>query len=167
MESGTETKTDFINENIYVSNDVFDAFYEDYLEYKGYVNDTLNTLIPKDNIFHRIEKENTTKHSKKVKSLENQIENLKRENQFLKEILTLKFCKNNENNIANNNIDNTWKTVKGNKDNNADNKDKRRIFNSVEVRNKYQLIFVHKTEVREPQINNTMNNDVNEYKECI
>ena len=56
MESGTETKTDFINENIYVSNDVFDAFYEDYLEYKGYVNDTLNTLIPKDNIFIELKK---------------------------------------------------------------------------------------------------------------
>ena len=77
------------------------------MDYKGYVNDILNTLIPKDNILHGIEKENTTKHSKKVQSLENQIENLKRENQFLKEILTLKFGKNNENNIANNNIDNT------------------------------------------------------------
>ena len=84
MESGTETKTDFINENIYVSNDVFDAFYEDYLEYKGYVNDTLNTLIPKDNIFHRIEKENTTKHSKKVKSLENQIESVSQRNTNIK-----------------------------------------------------------------------------------
>ena len=137
------------------------------MDYKGYVNDILNTLIPKDNILHRIEKENTTKHSKKVQSLENQIENLKRENQFLKEILTLKFGKNNENNIANNNIDNTWKTVKGNKGNNANNKDKKRIFNSVDVRNKYQPIFVHKNEERAPQINNAMNNDVSEYKECI
>ena len=137
------------------------------MDYKGYVNDILNTLIPKDNILHRIEKENTTKHSKKVQSLENQIENLKRENQFLKEILTLKFGKNNENNIANNNIDNTWKTVKGSKGNNANNKDKKRIFNSVDVRNKYQPIFVHKNEEREPQINNAMNNDVSEYKECI
>ena len=40
-------------------------YYEDYLEYKGYVNDILNTLIPKDDILHRIEKENTTEHYKK------------------------------------------------------------------------------------------------------
>ena len=40
-------------------------YYEDYLEYKGYVNDILNTLIPKDDILYGIEKENTTEHSKK------------------------------------------------------------------------------------------------------
>ena len=43
VESGTQI--DFIYNNIYVKN-VFDAFYEDYLEYIGYVNDILNTLIP-------------------------------------------------------------------------------------------------------------------------
>ena len=65
MESGTQTN--FIHNNIYVKNDVFEAFYEDYLEYKGCVNDILNTLIPKDDILYRIEKENTTKRSKKIK----------------------------------------------------------------------------------------------------
>ena len=70
MES--ETQTNFIHNNIYVKNNVFEAFYEDYLEYKGYVNDILNTLIPKDDILHRIEKENTTEHSKNTKSLQNQ-----------------------------------------------------------------------------------------------
>ena len=70
MESGTQIN--FIHNNIYVKNDVFEAFYEDYLEYKGYVNDILNTLIPKDDILHRIEKENTTEHSKNTKSLQNQ-----------------------------------------------------------------------------------------------
>ena len=50
-----------------MKNYVFEAFYEDYLEYKGYVNDILNTLIPKDDILYRIEKENTTKRSKKIK----------------------------------------------------------------------------------------------------
>ena len=44
---------------------MFLMYYEDYLEYKGYVNDILNTLIPKDDILHRIEKENTTEHYKK------------------------------------------------------------------------------------------------------
>ena len=46
-------------------------FYEDCLEYKGYVNDILNTLIRKDDILHRIEKENTTEHCKRIKSLQN------------------------------------------------------------------------------------------------
>ena len=62
-ESGT--RINFIHNNIYVTNDDFEAFYEDYLEYKGYVNDILNTLIPKDDILHRIDKENTTEHSLK------------------------------------------------------------------------------------------------------
>ena len=54
VESGIQTN--FIHNNIYVKNDVFEAFYKDYLEYKGYVNDILNTLIPKDDKLHRIEK---------------------------------------------------------------------------------------------------------------
>ena len=58
------TQTDFIDNNIYVKNDVFEVFYEDYLEYKGYVNDLVNTLIPKDDILHQIERENNTEHSK-------------------------------------------------------------------------------------------------------
>ena len=78
----------------------------------GYVNEILNTLIPKDDILHRIEK-NTTEHSKKIKSLESQIEDLKKENQVLKEILTSKRDFN-ENNIANNNIDDTWNMAKAN-----------------------------------------------------
>ena len=64
VESGTQT--DFIHNNIYVKNDVFGAFYEDYLEYKVCVNDILNTLVPKNDLLHRIEKENTKKHSKKL-----------------------------------------------------------------------------------------------------
>ena len=58
------TQTDFIDNNIYVKNDVFEVFYEDHLEYKGYVNDMVNTLIPKDDILYQIERENTTEHSK-------------------------------------------------------------------------------------------------------
>ena len=77
-------------------------YYEDYLEYKGYVNDILNTLIPKDDILHRIEKENITEHSKKIKSLQNQTEDLKKENEVLKGMLTSKIDFN-ENNVPNNN----------------------------------------------------------------
>ena len=107
MEFGTQTN--FIHNNIYVKNDVLRSFtfYENYLEYKGYVNDILNTLIHKDDILHRIEKENTTEYSKKIKSLQNQIEDSKKENEVLKEILTPKFDFN-QNNVSNNNIDNTW-----------------------------------------------------------
>ena len=36
VESGTQT--DFVFNNMYVKNDVFDAFYEDYIQYKGYAN---------------------------------------------------------------------------------------------------------------------------------
>ena len=137
------------------------------MEYKGYVNDILNTLISKDDILHRIEKENITEHSKQIKSLENQIEDLKKENQVLKEILTSKL-NINENNIANNNIDDTWKTVKANRSNNVNNKvNNNRKFNSLDVSNKYQPIFIHENEVTEPYINNRMNNDVDEYKNAF
>lgn len=86
MESGTQT--DFIYNSIYVKNDVLEAFYDDYLEYNGYINGILNTLVPKDDILHWTEKESTAEHSKKIKSLENQIGDLKKENKVLKEILT-------------------------------------------------------------------------------
>ena len=45
-----QTQADFIYINIYIKNDIFDAFNKDYLDYKRYVNDILNTLIPKDDI---------------------------------------------------------------------------------------------------------------------
>ena len=133
------------------------------MEYKGYVNDILNTLIPKDDILHRIEKENTTEHSKKIKSLQNQIEDMKKKNEVLKEILTSKFDFN-ENNISNNNIDNTWKTVKTGRNNSVNNKVNNRRFNSINVSNKYYPISIHENEVTEPRINNRMNNDIEKYK---
>ena len=105
---------------MYVKNDVFDAFYEDYIQYKGYVNDIINKLIPKEDSLHRTEKENTTEHRKNIELLENQIKDLERENQILKEILTSKFEKNNDNNnngsktFEKTNTNNTWKAVKTN-----------------------------------------------------
>ena len=83
---------------MYVKNDVFDAFYEDYIQYKGYANNIIDTFIPKEDSLHRIEKENTTEHGKNIGLIENQIKDLKRENQILKEMLTSKFEKNNGNN---------------------------------------------------------------------
>ena len=154
VESGTQTN--FIHNNIYVKNDVFEAFYEDCLEYKGYVNDIFNTLIPKDDILHRTEKENTTEHCQKIKSLQNQTEDLKKENEVLKEILTSKFDFN-ENNVSNNNIDKTWKTVKTSRNNTVNNKVNNRRFNSIDDSNKYHPISIHENEVTEPRINNRTN----------
>ena len=146
---------------------LFDTFYEDYLEYKWYDNNTLNILIPKDDILHRIEKKNTMEHSKKIKSLEDQIEDLKKENQVLEEILTSKLDINNKNNITNNNMDNTWKTVKANLGNKVNNKDINGRFNFIDSRNKYQPTFIHENELTEPHINNRVNNDFNKYKNAF
>ena len=67
-------------------------------------------------------KKNITEHSKKIKSLQNQIENLKKENEVLKEVLTSRFDFN-ENNISNDNIDDTWKTVKTSRNNTVNKKE--------------------------------------------
>ena len=74
----SRTQISLIHNNINVKNYIFEVFYEDYLDYKGYVNDILNTLFPTDDILYRIEKENITEHSKKIKSLQNQIQDLEK-----------------------------------------------------------------------------------------
>ena len=61
--------------------------------------------------YRELKKKTLQKIVKKIKALENQIEGLKKENQVFKEILTSKLAINNGNN---NNIDNSWKTVKAN-----------------------------------------------------
>ena len=98
--------------------------------------------------------------------MQNQIEDLKKENEVLKDILTSKFDFN-ENNVSNNNIDNTWKTVKTSRNNTVNNKVNNRRFNSIDVSNKYQPICNHKNEVTEPRVNNRMNNDVDKYKDTF
>ena len=42
-------QTELFHNNLYVKNNVFDAFYDDYIQYKEYMNDIINTLIPKEN----------------------------------------------------------------------------------------------------------------------
>ena len=73
----------------------------------------------------------------------------------------------NGNNIAINNIDDTWKTVKANYGSNVNNKVNNRRFNSTDVSNKYKHIFIHENEVTEPYINNRMNNDVDKCKNAF
>ena len=161
-------KTDFVFNNMYVKNDVFDAFYEVYMQYKGYVNDVINTLIPKEDSLHRTEKENTTEHRKNIELLENQIKDLKKENQILKEILTSNIEKNNDNNsngsktFEKTNTNNTWKTVKTNRVNSVDNNGNSREFNPISIKNKYQWIFIGENEVTEPHIDDEIKNDVNQ-----
>ena len=133
---------------------------------KGYVNDILNTLIPKDDTLHRIEKENTIERSKKIKSIQNQIEDLKKENEVLKEILTSKFDFN-ENKVAVNNIDDTCKWVKTNRSNTVNSKVNNRKFSSIDASNIYQSVFIRQNEVTKRPINNRMNNDVDEYKNAF
>ena len=136
------------------------------MEYKGYDNVILNPSINKDDILHGIGKENITEHSKRIKSLQNQIEDLEKENEVLKEILKSKFdC--NENNISNNNIDDIWKTVKTSRNNTVNNKVNNRRFNSIDVCDRYRPIFIHENEVTEPGINNRMNKDVDKYKNAF
>ena len=145
------TQTDFVFNNMYVNND-----------------DIINTLIPKEDSLHRSEKENTTEHRKNIELLENQIKDLKRGNQILKEILTSKFEKNNENNsngsktLKKTNTNNTWKAVKTNRVNSVDNKGNNKEFNPISVKNKYQPIFIGEKEVTEPHIDDEINNDVNQ-----
>ena len=88
--------------------------------------------------------------------MQNQIEDLKNENQVLKEILASKFDFN-KNNVSNNNIDNTWKTVKTSRNNTVNNKVNNRRFNSIDGSNKYHPISIHENEVTEPRINNRTN----------
>ena len=95
--------------------------------------------------------------------MQNQTEDLKNENEVLKEILTSKFDFN-ENNVSNDNIDNTWKTVKTSRNNTVNNKVNNRRFNFIDVSNKYHPIYIHENEITEPRINNRMNNDVDKYK---
>ena len=106
-------------------------------------------------------KKNITEHSKKIKSLQNQIEDL-----VLKEVLTSRFDFN-ENNISNDNIDDTWKTVKTSRSNTANKRVNNRRFNSIDVSNKYQPVFIHKNEVTEFRINNRMKKDVDKYKNAF
>ena len=135
LEVECAAQTDSTYNNIYVENDVFDAFCKNYLDYKY-------------DILHKIKKENIKENPKKIKSLENQIEYMKKENQVLKEILTSKVDTNNENNS---NIDHTQNMVKANRGNNVSNNGNNRRFNSIDVRNKHQPIFIHENEVTEPR----------------
>ena len=54
--------------------------------------------------------------------------------------------------------------VQDNRGNNVNNNGNNRRFNPIDVRKKYQPIFIHENEVTEAHINNRMSKYVNEYK---
>ena len=81
--------------NDFVKNEVFNTFYEDYVEFKHYVNDIMKLVISNSELLASLSDENNFE-KKKIKSLEDEIKKLKNENTTLREnILTqLKIIEN-------------------------------------------------------------------------
>ena len=149
--------TELFHNNLYVKNDVFDTFYDDYTQYKEYMNGIINTLIPKEN---PSQKQNSRYYDEKVKLLEKQITELKKENCILKEILSFK-PENSMKHVTGNeiiektNLDHTWHTVRKKTGNyNFNNKNSQR-FISTDIRNKYQPLVIHESENEEHIISDT------------
>ena len=61
----------------YISNEVFDAFYVDYIEFKKYVDDIINSLNAKSEVY---KKYGINNDQIKLKLLEEEILKLKNEN---------------------------------------------------------------------------------------
>ena len=151
-------QTELFHNNLYVKNDVFDAFYDDYIQYKEYMNDIINTLITKEN---PSQKQNSRYYDEKVKLLEKQITELKKENCILKEILSSK-PENSIKHVTGNkiiektNLDHTWHTVRKKTGNyNFNNKNSQR-FISTDIRNKYQPLVIDESENEEHIISDTI-----------
>ena len=82
--------------NDFVKNEVFNTFYEDYVEFKHSENDIMKSVTPNSELLTNLSDENNSEKMK-IKSLEEEIKNLKNENTTLREnILTqlklLKIC---------------------------------------------------------------------------
>ena len=85
----------FFDATIFVKNDVFNTFYEDYVEFKHYVNDIMKSVTPNSELLTSLSDENNLEKMK-IKWLEKEIKNLKNQNTPLREnILTqLKVTEN-------------------------------------------------------------------------
>ena len=75
------TQTSALMNHSYVSNDVFDAFYVDYIEFKKYVDDIINSLNAKNEV---CEKSVSNNDHSKLKVLEAEILKLRNKNTSLK-----------------------------------------------------------------------------------
>ena len=69
--------------NDYIRNEVFDTFYQDYLELKHYMNDIIKTITPSFELVTNLSNDNVSLQAK-IKLLEEEIESLKNENGNLK-----------------------------------------------------------------------------------
>ena len=62
--------------NDFVKNEVFNTFFEDYVEFKHYVNDTMKSVTPNSELLTTLSDENNFEKTK-IKSLEEEIKSLK------------------------------------------------------------------------------------------
>ena len=69
--------------NDFVKNEVFNTFYEDYVEFKHYVNDTMKSVTSNSELLTSLSDKNNWEKMK-IKSLEEDIKNLKNENTTLR-----------------------------------------------------------------------------------
>ena len=70
--------------NDFVKNEIFDTFYEDYVEFKHYGNDVIETITPSSDLIKNLFNENVSKQ-KKIEMLQEEIKLLRNENISLKE----------------------------------------------------------------------------------
>lgn len=80
----TEVQQPVFHCSNYVKNEIFDTFYEDYMEFKHYINDVIKSIIPGSELVTNLSNGNTSLQSK-IASLENEIESLRKENTNLKD----------------------------------------------------------------------------------
>ena len=73
--------------NDFVKNEVFNTFYEDYVECKHYVNDIMKSVTSVTSLSD----ENNFEKKKKIKSLEEEIKKLKNENTTLRKNILIHF----------------------------------------------------------------------------
>ena len=78
------TKTSPLMNHGYISNDVFDTFYVDYIEFKKYLNDIINSFNAKNVCEKVCGKSGSNNDQSKLKFLEAKILKLRNENTSLK-----------------------------------------------------------------------------------
>ena len=69
-------------------------FYEDYVEFKHYVNDTMKSVTSNSELLASLSDKNNWEKMK-IKSLEEDIKNLKNENTTLREYILTQLCTTN------------------------------------------------------------------------
>ena len=145
MEKHKYTTTDTFE---YVQLETFDRFYDDYMEFKRYIDNLVKNIYSKTMKYDNKELDRNECKEGEINSLKEKIRKLDEENKQLKEekqclykIIESKYV-NNENSIDNQSIrsiDELWKvaTVKGKKRYVIENK-----YEPIEIRNRFQQISI-------------------------